>query len=237
MTTANDLITKAFRKGRILGADQTPGASEAADALTDLNDILDELWINKVAVFHILDEQFTLVAGQNSYTMGTGGNFNTTRPVKVVPGTRFIIANNVERALTVLTDRKSWDDIPYKAASAPPQVVFADMGYPLATLYFYPTPDQAYTVYIASWARLQTLASLVTQIALPPGYNRLLWSELAITLCGEYGLSAPPDVVKINSRVRRLLEQVNYEMPILSVPAALLPKSAGQANILAGDTT
>jgi hypothetical protein len=45
----------------------------------------------------------------------------------------------------VLTDRKSWDEIPYKALQAPPQVLFVDEGYPLATLYFYPTPDQAYT--------------------------------------------------------------------------------------------
>lgn len=236
MTTANDTITKAFRKGRVIGKDETPAADEAADALVDLNDILDELWIDKLAVFHILDEQFSMVAGQNSYTMGTGGNFNTTRPVKVVPGTRFVISNGVERPLNVLTSRKDWDDIPYKSASAPPQVVFADETYPLATLYFYPTPDQAYTVYIASWARLQTLAALNTALALPPGYSALLWSELAMRVCGEYGKSVPDDVRRVNARVRRLLAQVNYEMPTLSMPSAILPKSAGRSNILSGDT-
>lgn len=236
MTTANDIITKAFRKGRILGKDDVPAAGETADALVDLNDILDELRNDKLAVFHILSETFAMVAGQQTYTMGPAGNFNTNRPVKVVPGTRYVISNGIERALTVLTNRKDWDDIPYKAVQAPPIYVFVDEAMPSANVMFYPTPDQAYTVYIDSWAPLQSLAALVTPLSLPPGYNRLLWSELAITLCGEYGLGVPPDVARINARTRRLLALVNYELPTLSMPGAVLPRSAGRANILSGDT-
>jgi hypothetical protein len=97
--TANDLITRAFRKGRVIGKDEVPAPDEAADALVDLNDMLDEWWIDKLAVFHINVEQFALVAGQQSYTMGAGGNFNTTRPVKVVPGSKYTLSN-VDRQLT-----------------------------------------------------------------------------------------------------------------------------------------
>jgi len=236
MASASDLITRAFRKGRILGKDQTPAPDEAADALTDLNDLLDEWWNDKLAVFHVLSEQFALVAGQQSYTMGSGGNFNTTRPVKIVPGCRFIVSNNVERQLTVLTERKAWDEIPYKAASAPPQVLFPDMTYPLATLYFYPTPDQAYTVYIDSWARLQNLSALATVIALPPGYNRLLVYGLAIALCPEYGLEPPAHIVRAYNHTKNTLALVNYEVPVLSMPGAVQSRANIRPNILAGDT-
>jgi hypothetical protein len=83
--SANDLITRAFRRGRVIGKDQVPAADEAADALSELNDLLDTWWLDKVLVFHVLVEQFALIANQQAYTMGAGGNFNTTRPVKVVP--------------------------------------------------------------------------------------------------------------------------------------------------------
>lgn len=235
MTTANDLITRAFRRGRVIGKDQVPAPDEAADALSEMNDMLDTWWIDKLMVFHINVEQFALIAGQQSYTMGTGGNFNTTRPDKVVPGSRYTLSG-VDRQLTLLTERKQWDEIPYKALQAPPQVLFVDEGFPLATLYFYPTPDQAYPVYINSLARLQNIAALTTTIALPPGYSSLIVNGLAIALCPEYGLEAPGSVVRAFHRVYRLLAQMNYEMPVLSMPAALLPRSAGGANILTGDT-
>jgi hypothetical protein len=61
--------------------------------------------------------------------MGTGGNFNTTRPVKVVPGSKYTLSG-IDRQLTVLTDRKSWDEIPYKSLVGPPQAIFVDEAYP-----------------------------------------------------------------------------------------------------------
>lgn len=234
MATANDLITRAFRKARVIGKDQVPAPDEAADALADLNDLLDEWWNDKLYVFRVVSEQFALVANQQSYTMGVGGNFNTTRPVKVAAGTRYSL-NGIERQLSVLTDRKSWDEIPYKALSGPPQVVFQDQAYPLANLLFYPTPDQAYPVFIDSWARLQAIAALNTAIALPPGYNRLIVNGLAIAIAPEYGLDAPASVHKAFGKTSRLLALVNYELPVLGMPAELLPRSAGGANILSGD--
>lgn len=231
MATAQDLITRAYRRGRIIGADQALSAARGAAGLLELNDLLDQWWNDKTMVFHILAEQFALIANQQSYTMGPGGNFNTTRPVKVVPGTKYTLSG-IDRQLAVLTDRKSWDEIPYKSLVAPPQGIFVDEGYPLATIYFYPTPDQAYAVYINSWARLQSIAALITPIALPPGYNRLIVNGLAIALCPENGLEAPPSVVRAFNETKRALELVNYELPVMSMPASLLPRSPSGMSIV-----
>lgn len=236
MATAQEVITAGYRRGRIIGRDQTLTAEESADGLAELNRLLDELWIDRLAVFRILSEQFNLVQGQQSYTMGTGGNFNTTRPVKVVPGTRFTIATGIERQLTVLMDRKSWDEIPAKSVQGPPQVIFPDMAYPLANMLFYPTPDQAYVVNIDSWSRLQNVASLVTTISLPPGYESLLINGLAIRLCPENGLEAPASVVRAYGQTKRSLALVNYQLPILDVPSALGNRSMVRPNIVSGDT-
>lgn len=214
-----------------MGRDEVLSAGRGADGLDELNDLLDALWIDKLMVFHILVEQFALIANQQAYTMGTGGNFNTTRPVKVVPGTKFALSN-IDRQLTVLTDRKSWDEIPYKSLVAPPQCIFVDEAYPLATVYFYPIPDQAYPVYINSWARLQNVAALNTAIALPPGYNKLIVDGLAIALCPNAGLEAPASVVRSFGAAKRRLELVNYELPVMGMPASVLPRWTGGASIL-----
>lgn len=236
MATANDLITRAFRRGRIIGKDEVMSPDDASDALADLNDLFDEWWLDKLLVFRINSEAFNLVAGQQSYTMGPAGNFNTVRPVKVVPGTRYTIANGIERQIAVLTSRKQWDEIPAKGVQGPPQVVFADMGMPTITLYFYPTPDQAYAVAIDSWGRLQNLAALVTQISLPPGYARLIVNGLAIEKCGEYGIEPPARVVRAFATTKNLLALVNYEMPVLGLPTALGNRSLVRPNIVSGDT-
>ncbi len=235
MATASDLITRAFRRGRVMGRDQTPAPDDAADALSELNDLLDLWWNDKLAVFRVLSEAFTLVAGQQSYTIGTGGNFNTTRPVKIVPGSYYTL-NGIDRQLTVLTDRKSWDEIPYKALQAPPQAIFYDEAFPTGNVFFYPTPDQAYSVHLNSWSRLQTIAALTTSISLPPGYNNLIVNGLAIAICPEYGLEAPASVVRAFNRAYRLLSLVNYELPVMGYPSSVLPRGAGGMNILTGDT-
>lgn len=234
MATALDLITRAYRRGRIIGRDEVLSPGRAADGLAELNDLLDEWWNDKTLVFHILVEQFALQANKQSYTMGTGGDFNTTRPVKIVPGTKYTM-NGVDRQLAILTDRKSWDEIPYKSIVSPPQGIFVDEAYPLATLNFYPVPDQAYPVFINSWARLQNIAGLNTAIALPPGYNRLIISGLAIALCPENGLEAPPSVVRAFGQTKRVLTLVNYELPVMGMPASVLPRWSGGSSILTDD--
>lgn len=236
MASAQDLIQRAFRRGRIIGKDEVLSADDAADALLDLNDLLDEWWLDKLLVFRINSEAFNLVAGTQSYTMGPGGVFNTVRPVKVVPGTRYTIATGIERQLVVLTSRKQWDEIPAKTVQGPPQLVFADMNMPTITLYFYPTPDQAYPVAIDSWGRLQNLAALNTAVSLPPGYARLIVNGLAIEKCGEYGLEPPARIVRAFAQTKNLLSIVNYEMPVLGLPSALGNRSLTRPNIVSGDT-
>jgi len=236
LASTSDLILAAMRRGRIIGKDQVPAPDEAADALAELNRFLDELWIDKLAVFHVLVEQFALQANKQTYTMGAGGDFNTTRPVKVVPGCRFTVANGVDRQLTVLTERKAWEEIPYKGAVAPPMVLFVDEAMPLANVSFYPVPDQAYPVFINSWGRLQNVAALATVLSLPPGYESLLLNGLAVRLAPDYGLEAPASVQRAYGRVKASLALVNYELPVLSLPSAVLTRPATRPNIVSGDT-
>lgn len=226
MATANDLIYASFKRGRILGQDQTPTAGEASDALAALNRMMDTWWIDRLAVFQILQENFALVAGQSSRTIGVGGNFNTTWPVKIVDGC-FLRRSGVDYPVKVIDDRTMYDRIMVKSNQGMPFTLFYDRAYPLGTIYFYYTPDAADTIYLNSWKRLQTFASLVTAVSLPPGYEDLIVDGLAIKLCPDYGLSAPKDVKDNFSTVKKALGQVNAPSLVMSIDQNLLPARAG----------
>lgn len=223
MATANDLIAAAFKRGRILGADQVMGPSEAADALATANRMLDTWWIDRLAVFQVVQENFALVAGQSSRTIGVGGNFNTTWPVKIVDGC-FVRRSGVDYPISVINDRVQYDRIRVKTSSGLPSALFYDRAYPLGTINFYYTPDAADQVYLNSWKRLQVLAALVTPISLPPGYEDLFVDGLAIKLCPDYGMSAPLDVKLSFSTTKKALGQLNAPSLVMSIDPNLLPQ-------------
>lgn len=226
MATANDLITSAFRRGRILGHDQTPSASEAADALSALNRMLDA-WSNKrLLVYQVVQEQFTLSSGNASRTIGSGGNFNTTWPVKIVDGC-FVRRDGIDHPVTVLDDRTQYDALRVKSQSGIPFALFYDRAYPLGTVYFYYTPDANDAVYLNLWKRLATLAALVTAVSLPPGYEDLVIDGLALKLCPEYGIEPPADVRRNFTATLRDLGNVNAQSLVMTVDQNLLPRSAG----------
>lgn len=226
MATAQDLITRGLRRGRCIGRDQTPSAEDSADALTALNALLDVWWNDGLMVFQVQQENFALSVGNASRTIGTGGNFSTTRPLKIVDGC-FVRSGGVDYPVRVLENRQEYDAIPVKTKAGRPFVLYYEPAFPLGTIYFYYVPDVADSIYLNSWKRLASLAALNTSVQLPPGYDQLIVDGLAIQQAPEYGLEAPRDVKKSFADTKRVLEQVNTRIPILEVDPMLLGRGAG----------
>ena len=82
MATALDVITKALGLTNAVGIDQTLTASEAQLGLDAFNALLEEWSIEGLAVYAQANQTFNTVANQAVYTIGTGGNWATTRPIK-----------------------------------------------------------------------------------------------------------------------------------------------------------
>src|SRR5271169_5873696 len=77
-TTALDLITGALRKINVLEAAETPSATDSADALQVLNDMLDLWTVDKLTVFSSTENVLTYTPGKYQYSIGnpTGGTFS-----------------------------------------------------------------------------------------------------------------------------------------------------------------
>jgi hypothetical protein len=108
MATAHDIIKRSFRMLKVIEAGEAPQASESQDALTVLNNMI-QSWNNERLMLHkMTQESETLTANQGTYTIGTGGDFNTDRPIRFE--SVFIRdSNNNDYQLQVINDQQYED--------------------------------------------------------------------------------------------------------------------------------
>jgi hypothetical protein len=194
MTTALGIIKSALRKSGVLVMSQDPSADEAQDTLEALNDMLASWSNDSLTVYARTFENFPISAGTAAYTIGSGGTFNTVRPVRIVSA--YARLSNIDYPIKVTTE-ENYDAVTYKANASIPTFMTYSNGYPLATITLYPTPATGYTLYLRTEKPLTEFASLNTTVDLPPGWKRALVYNLAIELASEYGQQVAPEVAEI----------------------------------------
>lgn len=191
MITAYTMIVSALGKIQVLGVDANITAQEAADGLYDMNAMLDAWSIERLMVYQVQQTTHSWTAAAATRTIGSGGDFNTTRPYKISDdGNFFRTSDNLDYSVRVLP-RKFYDLIGSKTSGGSiPEFLFYDDGFPTRTLYAYPVPADALTLHLNSWKPLQSFASLTTTISLPPGYQAAIEWNLAIWSAPRYGAAA-----------------------------------------------
>lgn len=234
MTTAINMVSRAMRLARVLGKGETPDEDESADGLTALNAMLDSWSIERLFVYYMVEESLTLVANQATYTMGSGGNLNTTRPTRI-DDSCFIRDSGFDYPLTLIDDGQ-YSSICAKstATSNVPEFLFADMQNPLVRLNFYAVPSSANVAHIKSWKQLQQFTALTDVLALPPGYQRAIEYSLAEEFGPEFGVQILPDVKQIALKARANIKRINAPSPIMSSDVGLMNLTRTTGSIYSG---
>jgi hypothetical protein len=167
---------------------QTPmTAEDGALALTVCNDMLDS-WSNEsLTTFTILEQSAVLVPGQQSYTIGQGGNFNMTRPIRIIegPGSAYVQDGNGNNYQMEVVPRDKWNLYANRSnivQSDFPNILFYDPQFPLGVINVLPYPNAAYTMFWDSYLQLSDFANLQTEVTLPPGYALAIKTNLAVAL-------------------------------------------------------
>ena len=222
--TIGDLIKGSLRLIGVIASGETPSADEMKDSLSSLNVMLDGWSTKRLTIYASTLDSLTLAVGTASYTVGTGGTFNTSRPTRVLSAyTRDSNGNDCD--LKVYTERDRYNEIVDKDTSGRPEELFYDSSYTLGTIYLYPVPEQAYTLYMESLKPLSQLSGYTTEISLPDGYLRALKYNLAIELAPEFGASVPIEVAGI--ALDSLTDIMNLNAPEvtakLDIPGAYSP--------------
>lgn len=193
MTTALSIITSAMQKAGIITKNESPSSDEASDALVALNDLLSSWSTESTSIVAPTLEDFPFT-GATSYTIGVGGDFNTTQPVQIIRA--YARNGTLDYDMTQIT-QENYTEISLKSLTGVPDLFTYDNAYPLGTLKFYPVPLSDYRLYILSEKPITAFSTLSTDISLPAGWRRALVYNLAIDLAPEYGQAISGDTAGI----------------------------------------
>jgi hypothetical protein len=175
--TARELIYNALRFIGVLRPGQVAAEEAYTDGFSMLTAMVDQWQTERLMIYKIARNTFDLVASQQVYTLGDGGDWDIARPVRIdragviVPGTY-----PVELPLRKLSIQEWAQEFPAKTTtSSLPTSFYPDDNYPLIKVTMWPVPSTGInTVALYTWSPLQTFADLDTDYAFPPGYDLAL---------------------------------------------------------------
>lgn len=228
MTTVSTVLNLALKDAQVLGEGNTASAETTADALETLTEML-ALWqIERMYVYAQKDDSF-VPTGAQSYTVGTGGVVNITRPVKI--DAAYWNYNGSDIPIEILTSFEDYEYIITKTLVSNPNVMFYQPSYPLGTLYLYPQPNNG-TVHLVTRVQLPVPAATTDTLTIPPEYVLPIRASLAEMLCATFQTKLSPDIAALAARSRKVLKRNNLRINELSMPPSIMRRN--RSNIITG---
>ena len=190
-TSAIEIIKKALRMIKVLAPGEEPTGAEGADALIDLNQMIDGWNAEQLMIYTTNIQEFPFTPGKQVYTLGPAGDWDTARPARLWGVSVVILANPsapLEIPIDMLRDDEWQEKYPIKnIASTFPLSVYDDGAFPQRNLSFWPSPVDQNDVRLYGWGALSQFADLTTVYSFPPAYLEAIKYNLALRLSDEWG--------------------------------------------------
>lgn len=194
--TGTTLITRALRLLRVVfNAGQTASSVELSEGLTTLNDMIDNWSTQRLNIFAIATNAYTLTTTVGSYLIGPAQTLNAARPLRIERAG--ILSANPNGSGTIrfdleLLNEREWDAIRVKISTSPvPRKLYINNAWPYATIYLLPIPTwgsgTAPQLELSTWTALTNFPDLTTDETFPPGYEEALTYNLAVRLVPAFG--------------------------------------------------
>ena len=215
--TAGDIINEMLMNLGIIGASETPSAADSMKCLRAINFMLDNWSGRKLLLQAQTRLNFPLVANQQAYTIGSGGNFNTTKPYEITSAF-YRDQNKIDKVLDLFT-REQFDSFEDKAiVSAPMDGLFYDPGpaqqaTQMGTIYLYFTPDasSSYTLWMEAYVMLTEFASLTAAYTFMPVYLEAIVFNGMKRIAGTYGRALTQEQKEIAMESLQTIEALNSQ--------------------------
>ena len=223
MTTALELIQSSMRLAGVLASGETATADEATDGLKALNDILENWSLENLSVWNSNVSQFSLSPTVASYTIGPGGDFNMTRPIRT--GLSYVRVNGADFPIQQW-GLEEYNCVAVKTVGGIPQKYVYLNEYPLAQIILYPVPAVASSLFLNYDRVLSFPVALATVLAFPPGYEKALRYTLATNIAPEYGVVPSPAVSAIAVSSKADLKRANKQRVVSAYDQTLMGQPA-----------
>lgn len=213
MTTASDIIDRAYSLIGYKAAGEAVSGADAQYALAALNDMLDS-WNTQRLFIYTITEVIATVSGL-PIPIGPAMAINTPRPVKMEEGS-FARIMGLDYPITWLSTEQ-YQAIPIKAiATAIPQYGFYDGGNPTGAIYLWPYQTTATELHLMVRSQLAAFPDLATDVPLAQGYKQAIQYSLAEELAPGVR-ELPAQVAKKAALARRAIRMANVEVPFMDL--------------------
>lgn len=207
MAKVSELIEGAFRLSNITPAGETLEAFQTAEGLRVLNQMLAAWSVDRNGVHSITKESFPITANTSTYTMGSGADFDTTRPNRITFA--FIRQGGQDYPISII-DREWYAGRLNKiTVTGRPWELLSEPNYPNATLTLYPVPDTGYDLFLQSVKPLAVYATAAVDLALPPEYEQCIEYNLALALANRYGQTVGQETAMIAADSLKKLKRLH----------------------------
>jgi hypothetical protein len=226
MATAADLIRRSLKLLGVLAAGESLSAEDQADGLVELNSLLGT-WANERLVVHgARRSTHTLTSGLSPHTIGSGGTFNTTRPLRIDAAGIIRAGETTETPIRILSDAE-YQGISEKAQQEDaPTRLWVEWTYPTAKLWLWPVPSSAATLVLYTWSRISEFAASDT-VSLPDGYENALAHALALQIAPMFGVEPSPLLTSNAASAIGAIMRTNSPDVLVEMDAGVMPGGAG----------
>jgi hypothetical protein len=221
--TVRDLISASLRDLGVLASGESLQPADGQDALLTLNNLLDSWSTNSLFVYDRVNRIFTLATSKQTYTLGTGGDFNAPRPIFIEKANWVDPAQNPTYELTLqIFTMEQWAEIMVKGLQGTiPWALYYDKAFPLMNVNFWPIPISGKEISLWNWETITSFSSLNDTITLPPGYNRAIQKNLALELAPSYSRQVSPELASSAQVSMADIKRANVREKLMKVDDAL----------------
>lgn len=210
MTTANEIIEAALQNVGALDPAGTVTGAEATKLVSRFNRMVSNWYASSIMVYANVKSNQSLTIADNDYSIGSGGDFNQTRPEALLQA--WILSGTQRYNVKVIGEREFYK-IFAPATTGRPEVCWYNPDNPLGVINLYPTPDAAYDFHFIAKTALDDLTAYTDTIDFPPPYARALEWNFALEIWTPYNQDTPvPQLIILNA--------MNSLQPIIAQNAA-----------------
>jgi hypothetical protein len=201
MATAQNICDRAYQK---IGLSD-PTTIESTLAFNALNDMI-SAWGTRFLVPYNIRESFDLVVGTAEYTVGSGGNFDTVRPM-LINNAYLVDSDDRSYPIQVIAG-KDYNRIGSKTNEGRPTKVYYYNEYSLVKLFFNKETDVVYTVHFDFTKNFTEFATISSTVELPNEYKEALVYNLTIKLAEDNSIDLAASVNRTAANGLMLIERL-----------------------------
>lgn len=207
--TRGNIINDALALVGIIDPDDTPGANQTQRAGRMLDMMVKNLQ-TKTDLWPTKDVTVTLTAGTQSYTVGSGADVDTPRPLRLISARRQD-SSGTEIDVDVVS-RQEYMSLPTKSTQSPVNTVYYDPQLDNGVLYVWPTGATGNLTLICTFQRpLEDFDATANTPDFPQEWYLLLVYQLGVLAAPLFGVQPSQLVIAMSQQLMTELEAWDEE--------------------------